>query len=326
MNGKLAWIAFGVTMSALAPPVQAAESCPRMVWTTLGTAGGPVPTVERSEPANMLFAGSQTILVDTGDGTVDQMAKAGVVLGQVSSVFLSHHHLDHTGGLGAVIGLRWMNQFPGKLTVYGPPGTREIVDGIVASMGPPSRIGFGLGVAPPDPRGSVEVVELAGGQKMRVGEVNVTAVANTHYDHDGDAGAGSALSFSYRFDFGNRSITYSGDTGPSEALTKLAEGSDLLVTEVMDLDRLLAEIELRRRDASPKMLAAMREHLSTHHLPAAEVGKIAAKARVKRVVLTHYALPDPLVASGPYLRGGVGTSFSGTVDLARDLSSFAVGC
>jgi hypothetical protein len=50
-----------------------------------------------------------------------------------------------------------MNQFPGALTVYGPPGTREIVDGIVASLAPQARVGFGLGAADRPPAASVRV-------------------------------------------------------------------------------------------------------------------------------------------------------------------------
>ena len=70
---------------------------------TLGTAGGPVPTVDRSEPANLLVAGEEKILVDTGDGTVGQLARLGMSLGPIRHVFISHHHHDHTGGLAAVV-------------------------------------------------------------------------------------------------------------------------------------------------------------------------------------------------------------------------------
>lgn len=43
-------------------------------------------------------------------------------------------------------------------------------------------------------------------------------------------------SLSYRFDLGHRSITYTGDTGPSDAVTRLAQGSDMLVSEVIALE------------------------------------------------------------------------------------------
>jgi ribonuclease BN (tRNA processing enzyme) len=316
-------------LCALATPATAqppAPTCPTLKWTSLGTAGGPVPTVDRSEPANLLTAGDRHILVDTGDGTVVQLAKAGLSIGRVETVFLSHLHLDHTGGLAAVIGLRWMNQFPGKLTVYGPPGTREVVAGILASMAPPSRIGFGLGKAPPAPAGSVAVVELADGARARIGDVEVIAAANSHFDHDGAKAADAPVSLSYRFASGGRSITYTGDTGPSAAVTRLAQGSDLLVSEVIDLDRLVAGIRRQRTDASPAMLEQMARHLSTHHLQPADIGRMAAEARVGQVLLTHFAIPGPLAESEPDLRSGLRAAYAGPVDLARDLEAMHVGC
>ena len=309
-----------------AAPARAAVACPAMRWTTLGTAGGPVPTADRAEPSNFLVAGDQQILVDTGDGTVNQLAGLGMDMRRIRTVFISHLHLDHSGGLAAVIGLRWMNQFPGQLTIYGPPGIREVVDGIIASMAPPARIGFGLGTPPPGAGASVRAVELRGGQIVPLGDgLTATAAANSHFDHDGKPDP-SNISFSYRFALGDRSITYTGDTGPSDAVTRLASGTDMLVSEVIDLDRLLKEIKEWRVDAPPEMFAAMQRHLSTHHLLPVDVGVLAAEAKVGRVLLTHFAVPGPLSESEPALRAGIGKKFSGPVDLARDLSSFDLGC
>ncbi|WP_243692627.1 MBL fold metallo-hydrolase [Novosphingobium sp. ST904] len=308
-------------------PALAATSCPALRWTTLGTAGGPVPTAERSEPANLLTIGERRILVDTGDGTVDQLARIGLDLGAVDTVFISHNHLDHTGGLAAVIGLRWMNQFAGVLTVYGPVGTRAAVEGIVASMATPGSIGFGLGTPPPRPADSVRVIELADGQSLDLGAgAGVKVAANSHFDHDGKPDPDNA-SLSYRFVLGTRSITYTGDTGPSAAVTALAKGSDMFVSEVIALDALLGEIRARRKDASPEMLAGMERHLSTHHLRPEAVGEIAAQAGVGRVVLTHFAVPPgPLPQFEPAIRAGIAARYHGAVDLARDLQSFDLGC
>ncbi|WP_395327786.1 MBL fold metallo-hydrolase [Novosphingobium sp. BL-8H] len=316
-----------VAAAVASAPAVAAPACPALRWTTLGTAGGPVPTAERSEPANLLTIGDRRILVDTGDGTVDQLARIGLDLGAVDTVFISHNHLDHTGGLAAVIGLRWMNQYPGVLTVYGPAGTRAVVDGIVASMATPGSIGFGLGTPPPRPADSVRVVEIADGQALDLGQdVTVRAAANSHFDHDGKPDARN-VSLSYRFALGARSVTYTGDTGPSAAVTALARGSDMFVSEVIALDALLGEIRSRRKDASADMLAGMERHLSTHHLKPEAIGGIAAEAGVGRVVLTHFAVPPgPLPQFEPAIRAGIATRYSGAVDLARDLQSFDVGC
>ncbi len=315
----------GLVLSA--NPVLASEPCPAFRWTTLGTAGGPVPTPERAEPSNLLLAGEQQILVDTGDGTVNQLAKAGLDLSGVHAVFISHHHMDHTGGLAAVIGLRWMNTMPGKLTVYGPPGTREIVDGAIKAMQPQSRVGFGLGTASPAPEGSVDVIEIASGSIVALGPLKVEAVANSHFDHPGPQHADAPISLSYRFELTGRSITYSGDTGPSEALVRLAHGTDMLVSEVIDLDGIVASIRRNRPDMTVEVFDQMRRHLANHHVTAAELGKIAAQAGARRLVLTHFAVPPgPIAQSEPALRHGIAQAYSGPVDVARDLFSFDVGC
>lgn len=328
MQVQRAMTSLALTVAAMsAVPALAATTCPALRWTTLGTAGGPVPTAERSEPANLLTIGDRRMLVDTGDGTVDQLARIGLDLGAIDTVFISHNHLDHTGGLAAVIGLRWMNQFPGVLTVYGPAGTRAVVEGIVASLATPGSIGFGLGTPPPRPADSVRVIELAGGQALDLGQgVSVKTAANSHFDHDGKLDAAN-VSLSYRFALGTRSITYTGDTGPSAAVTALAKGSDMFVTEIIALDALLGEIRQRRKDASPEMLAGMERHLSTHHLKPEAIGEIAADAGVGRVVLTHFAVPPgPLPQFEPAIRSGIAARYAGPVDLARDLQSFDLGC
>jgi ribonuclease BN (tRNA processing enzyme) len=67
--------------------------------------------------------------------------------------------------------------------------------------------------------------------------------------------------------------------------------------------------------------------LSTHHVDAGEVGRMAQAAGVARLVLTHFAVPPgPLRASETYLRDGVRQHYAGPIDLARDLASFDVGC
>jgi len=319
-------VATGLAVLAITP-AQADESCRPMRWITLGTAGGPVPTPERSEPANLLLAGEQQILVDTGDGTVDQLARAGRDLVPINTVFISHHHMDHTGGLAAVIGLRWMNTMPGILTVYGPAGTRELVDGVIQTMRPQARIGFGLGTATPPPEGSVRVVELRDGDKVEIGGVTVTAAANSHFEHGGPVTVDAPVSLSYRFQIGNRSITYTGDTGPSAAVTRLAAGTDMLVSEVIDLNPILDAIRKHRPDMTEETYADMRRHLSTHHITPHDLGVLANDSHVARLVLTHLAIPPgPAENSEPTLRQGIGETYHGPVEIARDLLGFTLAC
>lgn len=316
-----------MALSLAAHPAIAAPSCPALRWVTLGTAGGPIPTPERAEPSNLLIAGKTHVLVDVGDGAVNQLARAGIAQQQIAAAFISHHHMDHTGGLPALIGLRWMNNIPGKLKVYGPPGTREIVDGALLATKPQSRVGFGLGSAPPPPESSVEVIELVDGAQVSIGDITVTAAANSHFDHPGPRQANEPQSLSYRFALGGRSITYTGDTGPSDAVTRLAQGTDMLVSEVMALDSIIAAIRKSRPDMSDELFGQMRRHMSTHHVTAADIGLMAAKAGAKRIVLTHYAVPPgPIARFAKPFRADIARNYAGPVALAQDLSSFDLAC
>ena len=69
---------------------------PRAAWVELGTNSGPIPTPEHSQPAHLLLWKGNPVLVDVGDGAAEQLAKAGVSLSQIETVFISHLHFDHT--------------------------------------------------------------------------------------------------------------------------------------------------------------------------------------------------------------------------------------
>lgn len=145
------------------------------------------------------------------------------------------------------------------------------------------------------------------------------------FDHEGAPEADAPVSLSYRFSMGSRSITYTGDTGPSTGVTLLAKDSDM-VSEVIDFEALFAQLQRVRKDARPAMLTMLRKHLITHHLQAADVGNLAVDARVGCVVLTHLAIPGDLSASEPSLREGVRKLFQGPVLVARDQSTYDVDC
>lgn len=307
--------------SAAAANAQQAAS---PVWVTLGTTGGPIPNPTRSQPANAVMFGSDIILFDTGDGAVGRLAAAGLRLDNVRAVFLSHLHLDHTAGLQAVIGLRWMNAMPGPFRIYGPPGTRALVDGIVASMAPAQQAGFGLRSGFGSHPIEVDVLEIGASPPLDVlPGVTVASVENSHFSFEpGSAEAKRSKALSFRIEAGGRSIVYTGDTGPSEPLTRFARDADMLVSEVQDL----AGVERSIRRYSPNMpsqtFTNLIEHLRLHHLSPEQVGEMARAARVKTVVLTHM-VPGPAGQEAidifvPRVR----SRYAGPVSVASDLERF----
>ncbi len=296
----------------------------RSVFVTLGTMGGPVPDAERSQPANAILRGERIYLVDAGDGATGQLGRAGLALPAVRAVFLSHLHIDHTGGLAAIIGLRLQTETRAVLQIYGPPGTHELVAGILASLRPAANAGYGTpGHGWADPSSIVNVIELQGGETVQVDDFTLRAVQNTHYDFvPGSAEDGRYKSLSFRFTLPDRSIVYTGDTGPSQAVEMLAQGADLLVSEMIDLDSTLGRMARVNPNMPADVKSAMVQHLSTHHLTAAEVGRLAARAKVKSVVITHFAGglsgPDQVSRSS----AAVKQTFLGPVTVAKDLDRF----
>ena len=211
------------------------------------------------------------------------------------------------------------------MTIYGPPGTKAIVNGLIAAMQPSAKSGFGVpGEVPIDPAASVSVVELDNGTVVSLGEVKVTSASNTHYSFPaGSHEAETFRSLSFRFDMPEKSIVYTGDTGPSQAVTALAKGADLLVAELIDIEFTIANLRRRAVDLSPADLANMEAHLRTHHITTADIGAMAKAAGVKSVVITHLAGGGSAAegSSDRYVRE-VNASFGGQVRVASDLDRF----
>jgi ribonuclease BN (tRNA processing enzyme) len=87
--------------------------------------------------------------------------------------------------------------------------------------------------------------------------------------------------FAYRLDSPDRSVVISGDTKPSDAVIRLARGADVLVHEVLwptAVDPLLA---------NAYNAAALKKSILSHHTTAEKIGRVAAAARVKTLVLSH---------------------------------------
>lgn len=291
---------------------------------TLGTRGGPIPDKHRAQSSNLLIVNGTYYLIDAGDGMLRRLAQAGANFRKIGKVFITHDHDDHTAALATLLSLEWDFQRHDPVDVYGPPGTAAMVKGAIAYFTVNAEIRWAEGRR--TPLGDVFVGHDAEpGLIYQDANIKVTAVENTHFHiPPGTPYYGKYKSYSYRFQTADRVIVVTGDTGPSDAVTELAKDADMLVSEVGDPDD-LKQVFIKNgswQGMTPDQQTALMRHLKEEHLTPDEVGKMAARANVKMVVLTH--LLATVNENDDYQRfvPEIGKLFSGKVVVAKDLAEF----
>jgi ribonuclease BN (tRNA processing enzyme) len=272
----------------------------------LGTKGGPrVGESGRSNPATLLLINDVPYLVDCGYGTTKQLLLAGVAVNRVRYLFITHHHSDHNLEYGALFYNAWSAGQSFKIDAYGPPGLKKMAEDYFSyqKFDIDTRI---VDEGRPDPRPMLTSREFdKPGVILENDDVKVSTCKVRHPPIE--------QAYAYRFDARDRSIVISGDTAYSPELAQFAKGADVLVHEVMYLPGIEA---LVRRIPDAKRL---REHLLAAHTVCADVGKIAAQAGVKTLVLSHFVPGDDASITDEQWSADVRKEFKGQIIVGRDL-------
>jgi ribonuclease BN (tRNA processing enzyme) len=295
----------------------------RTKFITLGTAGGPTPKPHRMPPAHAVAYDGGTILVDCGEGAFQQLGRAGYDLRQVRDLFITHHHFDHIGSLFACLGLNMMTHRNQQMNIYGPPGTSEILEHLITACDIPQSIGFGIpGQILPHPRDFIVSRDIRPGDVVEIDSVSVSCCENTHYRSEDQFGQDGPVSLSYRFDTADRSMVFTGDTGPCRALEDLAMGADLLVGELIDPDIVIKRISDKNPEMSKQSLQKMRQHLSEHHLTPEELGGLAANAGVNQLVAVHIPFVTKSAEEDAKYVSRISAKFGGSVTISVDQAAY----
>lgn len=270
--------------------------------TLLGTAGGPTPQGKRHAPANVVTVDGSAYVIDCGNGVADQMVRAGVPFSALRAVFVTHNHSDHNADVGNLLLLGWSG-ISTPVHVHGP-----------APLSGPLKNFFEMQRYDIDTRAHdegrrplhelVEAVEIAEpGVVYRDELVTVTAALVDHPPVE--------PAFGYRIDTPDRSIVFSGDTVPCDALVELARGADVLVHEAMHAPALGGLLSRLNGDT-------MRKHLLGSHTRADQAGEVAQRAGVATLVLNHLVPADDSVSDQTW-HAEASRTFSGDIVVGKDL-------
>ncbi len=275
-----------------------------MKLTLLGT-GCPQCSPDRMGPASLVRNNGGTFLVDCGSGVTQRLVSAGSSGAQLDCLFLTHLHSDHVVDLYQLIISSWHQGRDRPQRVFGPPGTRAFVEGVMALWGDErdERIAFEkrLSTAALE----VEVTEFEEGTIFEENGLAVEAIEVNHQP------VPHAYGFVFRTD--NRTLAFSGDTCYWPHFLRKAKGADVLVHEVF-LHREMRETGRGRTEEGVK-------NVTSYHTLSSEVGQAASEAGA-RVLVLHHFVPVRFDAEG--LLNEVRRSYAGPIVVGEDLMSVDV--
>ena len=289
----------------------------------LGTQGGPNFNALRNEFANAIVVDGQPYLIDCGYGALGAIRESGLNHREIGHVFLTHLHDDHTSDVAALLSHQWTGGRIDPTWVIGPYGTERLVDAALAYGEANAAIRLA------DEDRSVQPESIFFGRDIDAtsvpteifadDHVTVSSIENTHLPESAKA-ALPYRAVSYRLDSRDRSITISGDTAYSENLIRLAEGSDILVCETMEVAATRANFDERvAAGAYADNPEGIWKHIVETHVTTEQAGQMAREAGVATLVLSHL-IPGGLtdLPDDAYLEG-VRRHFDGEVIVGRDL-------
>lgn len=191
--------------------------------------------------------------VDFGPTALLSIEREGLNLDRLDSVYLTHLHGDHIGGLPMLLcRLQYRGGRRQPLHIWGPPGTEGRLAGLLDACYPSlTRRGLSF---------PLRVRRWTVPGTVKSGARSVTAIRARHDTH--------AIACSLSIATGAHRLVFSGDTGWQSTLAELADGADLFVCECSDVEAgFWAHISLAEIAAQRSVITARRLWLT--HLSAA---------------------------------------------------------
>jgi ribonuclease Z len=298
-------IAATLLMGVVSRPLMPQQNIPAIKVTLLGTAAGPPVNLDRYEASTLVEAGNQKLLFDCGRGVTIRLTQAGVNLGQISKLFLTHLHSDHVVSIPDLYLTPWSagTARQTRFEVWGPAGTTDMMDHIQKAFAFDIHIRRDVDEKFSSEGIAVSSHDVKEGKIFEQGGVTVTAFTVDHGPVKPALG--------YRVDYAGHSVVLSGDTRFSENLIKHSQGVDVLIHETIDADALRRNPGNRSREQVESIIA--------HHTSLQEAGEVFNRVKPRLAVYSH------ILGKEEDLIAGTRKVYSGPLEVGEDLMTIEIG-
>ena len=261
-----------------------------MPFQFFGTSGA-IPSAARDNTALVFYSSDEVVLVDCSGSPYQKILKAGLDPMRVSSLIVTHRHVDHLYGLPSLAHNMGLAGRRATLHVYALPETMRILHGFMDLFPLEEQMPYRIVLREIPPKEGHPVLEAKGFR-----------IRSTPVKH-GAPNIGLRVEFDSPTEQGV--VVYSCDTSPCPSLIALARGADVLIHEATFLH-------------SEAARAA-----SDGHTTGYQAGEVAAQAGVKRLILCHFEAP--LHDHVDELRREARQTYSGPVEIPEEFQEYRVG-
>lgn len=272
-----------------------------MQVTILGS-GSPLVVPDRAGPSTLVQVAGHNLLFDCGRAVLMRAAAKGVTARDLSALFVTHMHSDHTTDYNDVITTRWISSAESNpLTAFGPDGFSAFTEATLAMLR--NDIGYRMEHhadlnEPPQ----VQVREVRDGLAWEADGVKVLAAPTDHSPVHPTVG--------FRVEADGKSVCIAGDTVPCAGLVRLVKDADIYVQTVVNRPIIEAVPIQRFKD------------VLDYHSDIEQAAQTAARAGVQTLILNH-PVPPPQPGTEDDWINAASAHFDGEIFLATDLLTVA---
>ncbi len=258
-----------------------------MPFQFLGTSGA-VPSADRDNTALAFYGADEIVLVDCPGSPYQKILRAGLDPMRVSSLIVTHRHVDHLYGLPSLAHTMGLAGRRETLRVYAVRETMPYLRGFMDLFPLEAKMPYRIELHEIPPTEGHLVLQAKGFRALstpvRHGAPNVAL--RVEFDAPEERGV----------------VVYSSDTSPCPSLVALARGADVLIHEATFLHSDKARAE------------------SDGHTTGYQAGEVAGRAGVRRLILCHLAasVHDQVDA----LRREAGQTFAGPVEIPEEFREY----